>query len=89
LYRVILLPRAVAGLERIADSRERESVKAAIGTLIDDPLPPGNPHKLVKRDDAWELRVGRQKVTYEVRRIELVVYVHNVKEAPSLDFDYR
>ena len=35
------------------------------------------------------MHVGRWKITYELRQIELVVYVHNIKERPSLGFDYR
>ncbi len=87
-YRVIVLAPAAEVLETIADVREHGLVKQALGKLNDQPDAP-EPYTAKKRREGWELYVGRWKVTYEIRAIELVVYVHNIKERPSLKFDYR
>ena len=88
LYQVIILAPAAEALAAIANENERGSVKDALGKLLDRPDNP-NPYKAKERKEGWEVYVGRWKVTYEIRRIELVVYVHNIKESPSLKFDYR
>lgn len=87
-YRVILLAPAAQALEGISDAHEHDSVKHAAGSLGENPDSPAN-YAYKKRREGWELYVGRWKITYEIHLIELVVYVHNIKERPSLRFDYR
>lgn len=87
-YKVIVLASAAEALASIAGDVERGLVKQALGKLIDRPDDP-KPYEAKERREGWELYVGRWKVTYEIRRIELVVYVHNIKERRSLKFVYR
>lgn len=88
MFQVILLAPAADALSAISSSKERDLVKDALSKLGDDPDSPA-PYTAKERREGWEMCVGRWKVTYEIRRIELVVYVHNIKEKPSLKFDYR
>jgi mRNA-degrading endonuclease RelE of RelBE toxin-antitoxin system len=88
VYRVILLAPAADALASISDVHERDLVKDALGKLADSPDDPA-PYTAKERKEGWELYVGRWKAVYEIRGIELVVYVHNIKEKPSLRFDYR
>lgn len=88
MYRVILLAPAAEALAKIANVKEHSTVKDALGKLLDKPDAPV-PYLFKERRDGWEMYVGRWKVTYELRRIELVVYVHNIKESPSLAFRYQ
>jgi mRNA-degrading endonuclease RelE of RelBE toxin-antitoxin system len=87
-YRVIVLAPANEGLEKIGNEEERAAVKDALAKLLDHPDEPA-PYEAKERKEGWELHVGRWKVTYEIRKIELVVYVHTIKESPSWKFDYR
>ncbi|MGA3300365.1 MAG: hypothetical protein ABSD87_09785 [Candidatus Acidiferrales bacterium] len=87
-YRVIILPPAADGLNSIPSASELVRVKDALGKLLERPENP-KPYEAKERKGAWEMHVGRWKVTYEIRRIELVVYVHAIKESPSWAFDYR
>jgi len=88
LYVVIMLAPANVGLASIPSEDERSAVKKALETLKERPEKP-EPYRYKRRKDGWEMHVGRWKITYELRQIELVVYVHNIKERPSLGFDYR
>jgi mRNA-degrading endonuclease RelE of RelBE toxin-antitoxin system len=87
LYRVIILAPAQEGLDQIPMG-EADAVLAALGKLLTHPEEP-KPYRFKQRREGWEMYVGRWKITYELRRIELIVYVHGVKESPSLAFDYR
>lgn len=88
LYRVIVLLPAYKAWEEIDSEQERDAIRDALAKLIDHPDRPV-PYPAKERKDGWEMHVGRLKVTYEIRRIELVVYVHTIKESPSWKFDYR
>jgi mRNA-degrading endonuclease RelE of RelBE toxin-antitoxin system len=87
-YRVIILPLAAEGLSSIQSENERNRVKDALGQLLERPENP-KPYEAKERKAGWEMHVERWKITYEIRRIELVVYVHAIKESPSWAFDYR
>ena len=88
MYRVILLAPAADALSSISSSKEQDLVKNALSKLADSPESPA-PYKAKERREGWEMYVGRWKVIYEIRRIESVVYVHDIKEKPSLKFDYH
>jgi len=88
VYRVILLAPAADALSSTSSSKEQDVVKDALSKLADTPESPA-PYKAKERGEGWEMYVGRWKAIYEIRHIELVVYVHNIKEKPSLKFDYR
>ena len=88
MFQVILLAPAAEALSAMSSSKERDLVKDALSKLGDDPDSPA-PYTAKERREGWEMYVGRWKAIYEIRRIELVVYVHNIKEKPSLKFDYR
>jgi mRNA-degrading endonuclease RelE of RelBE toxin-antitoxin system len=88
LYRVVVLAPAYEGWKDIRDERERDAVEDALAKLHDHPDEP-DPYPAKERKDGWEMHVGRWKVTYEIRRIELAVFVHTIKESPSWKFDYR
>jgi mRNA-degrading endonuclease RelE of RelBE toxin-antitoxin system len=87
-YRVVILAPAYEGWKEITDEAESNAVKDALDKLSDHPDRP-NPYRAKERKDGWEMHVGRWKVTYEIRKIELVVYVHTIGESPSWKFDYR
>jgi hypothetical protein len=88
VFRVILLAPAAQALAAITDTCEHATVEAALEKLNDQPGQPA-PYAAKERREGWEMYVGRWKVIYEIRPIELTVYVHNIKERPSLRFDYR
>jgi len=88
VYRVVVLAPAYEGWQRITEEREHSAVKDALGKLLEHPEEP-DPYKAKKRSEGWEMHVGRWKVKYEIRPIELVVYVHTITESPSWKFDYR
>jgi mRNA-degrading endonuclease RelE of RelBE toxin-antitoxin system len=88
VFRVILLAPAAQVLQAVTDVREQASLKDALEKLSDQPQQP-QPYAAKQRREAWEMYVGRWKVIYEIRPIELGVYVHNIKDRPSLKFDYR
>jgi mRNA interferase RelE/StbE len=54
--------------------REQQRVRAAIDLLADDPRPP-NCRKLTGEDDASRVRVGDDRIVYEVLDDRLVIHV--------------
>lgn len=87
-YRVVVLSPAYEGWAAIRDAKERDAVEDALAKLVDHPDRPV-PYRAKERKDGWEMHVGRLKVTYEIRPIELIVYVHTIQESASWKFDYR
>jgi mRNA-degrading endonuclease RelE of RelBE toxin-antitoxin system len=87
-YRLVVLSPAYEGWAAISDAKEREAVEDALAKLVDHPDRPA-PYTAKERKEGWEMRVGRLNVAYEIRKIELVVYVHTIQERPSWKFDYR
>jgi mRNA-degrading endonuclease RelE of RelBE toxin-antitoxin system len=87
-YRVVVLAPAYEGWKAITDVAESDTVREALDKLGEHPEAPA-PYRAKERKDGWEMHVGRWKVTYEIRKIESVIYVHTIRESPSWKFDYR
>ncbi|MHC4972306.1 MAG: type II toxin-antitoxin system RelE family toxin [Planctomycetota bacterium] len=75
-YELLIKPSAVREIERIETKRERQRVVRRIGSLAEDPRPPGC-EKLTGREQ-YRVRQGSHRVVYAVdddARTVLVVKV--------------
>jgi len=75
-YRVEIKASAVKEIASLS-RRDQRRVVRAIESLADDPRPPGA-RKLVGSEDAYRIRVGDYRITYQVLDDVLIVYVVRV-----------
>ncbi len=76
-YRLSIKASAAKELEAIDGKRNRQRLVAAIGSLADDPRPPGV-EKLSGSRDRFRIRVGDYRVVYAIEDDVLTVYVVKV-----------
>lgn len=68
---------AAKEIDAIGQKRDRRRVVRRIGTLADDPRPPGC-EKLVGPGNRYRVREGRYRIVYTIEDAQLVVWVVKV-----------
>lgn len=75
-YRLFIKPSAVKEIEAIPTKKDRRRVVDRIGSLADDPRPPGC--QKLSGADKYRLRQGRYRILYTIVDDRLVVTVVRV-----------
>ena len=75
-YKIVLKPSAVKEIETVPRKKERQQIIKRIGSLADNPRPPGC--SKLSGYDRYRIRQGSYRIVYGIEDDELVVYVVKV-----------
>jgi mRNA interferase RelE/StbE len=81
-YRLLIKPSAVREIEAVGSLKDRQRIVRRIGTLAEEPRPPGS-QKLSGRE-LYRIRQGRYRIIYGIEDAELVVLVVKVGHRGSV-----
>ena len=81
-YKLRIKKSAAKELEAISRKSDRQRIVARIGSLAENPRPPGC--KKLSGSDRYRIRQGDFRIVYSVEDDELVVYVVKIGDRKSV-----